>query len=316
MLILSAILPVFALIALGYGFGRLRKVGPAGVALLNGYTVWLALPALLFRSLAEGDWKSLDQPGFAAAFGGGMLIAFVIALATAPGALGKPLPFADRALAALAAAYSNTAFIGIPLLEGLIGPVGVTAGVLASILTVSALFALAILLVEIGLNARHGLGGAIGRVAKSVSRNPLFVAPVAGLAWKLVGLPTPVAIDRLLALLAGSASPVALVTIGAFLALPGRSARGMALGHALGVKLVLQPALTAVAALWLLPAIGLPLPREWATAAILLAALPTGTGPFMLAELYGREAGLASRAILVSTILGTATIAVLAALLV
>ena len=35
---------------------------------------------------------------------------------------------------------------------------------------------------------------------------------------------------------------------------------------------------------------------------VLLAALPTGTGPFMLAELYQRDADITSRVILVSTI--------------
>jgi hypothetical protein len=36
--------------------------------------------------------------------------------------------------------------------------------------------------------------------------------------------------------------------------------------------------------------------------AVLLAALPTGTGPFMLAELYGREADVTSNVVLVSTV--------------
>jgi predicted permease len=45
-----------------------------------------------------------------------------------------------------------------------------------------------------------------------------------------------------------------------------------------------------------------------------MAALPTGTGPFMLAEFYGREARITSRAILVSTIASLATITVLLSL--
>jgi malonate transporter len=37
-------------------------------------------------------------------------------------------------------------------------------------------------------------------------------------------------------------------------------------------------------------------------AAVLLAALPTGTGPFMLAKFYGREADVTSNVVLVSAI--------------
>jgi hypothetical protein len=36
--------------------------------------------------------------------------------------------------------------------------------------------------------------------------------------------------------------------------------------------------------------------------AVLLAALPTGTGPYMLAEFYGREARITSQTILLSTL--------------
>ena len=42
--------------------------------------------------------------------------------------------------------------------------------------------------------------------------------------------------------------------------------------------------------------------------AVLVAALPTGTGSFMVAEYYRREAGLTSRVVLASTILSVVTI--------
>nr|MCQ3991494.1 AEC family transporter [Klebsiella pneumoniae] len=44
------------------------------------------------------------------------------------------------------------------------------------------------------------------------------------------------------------------------------------------------------------------LPTLWAYSALLLAALPTGTGPYMLAEFYGREGSRVSRVVLLSTL--------------
>jgi malonate transporter len=41
---------------------------------------------------------------------------------------------------------------------------------------------------------------------------------------------------------------------------------------------------------------------------VLLAALPTGTGPFMLAEFYQREANMTSRVILASTVVSVVTL--------
>ncbi len=44
------------------------------------------------------------------------------------------------------------------------------------------------------------------------------------------------------------------------------------------------------------------MPAPLAEMAVLLAALPTGTGPFMLAEFYRREACISARTILLSTV--------------
>jgi predicted permease len=52
----------------------------------------------------------------------------------------------------------------------------------------------------------------------------------------------------------------------------------------------------------------LALPTGVAHLAVLLAALPTGTGPFMLAEFYQREALLTSRVVLTTTVLSVASL--------
>jgi len=52
-----------------------------------------------------------------------------------------------------------------------------------------------------------------------------------------------------------------------------------------------------------------------AKTAVILSALPTGTGPFMLAEFYKREAAVTSSTILFSTVISLVTVtACLAAL--
>ena len=70
-----------------------------------------------------------------------------------------------------------------------------------------------------------------------------------------------------------------------------------------GLKLVLQPAAT-----WLLATSVFGLSPLLTHTAVLLAALPTGTGPFMLAEFYRREAGVTSTVVLASTVVSLATI--------
>jgi predicted permease len=136
-------------------------------------------------------------------------------------------------------------------------------------------------------------------VARSLLRNPLLLAPVLGAIFATSGLHMPASAETFLELLGAAASPCALVGLGLFIAeTPDtpRSQRTASVALTLG-KLVLQPTLT-----WFLAFRIFALPAGPAGAAVLLAALPTGTGPFMLAEFYRREAVVSSRTILLSTL--------------
>jgi predicted permease len=303
--VLSAVLPVFLTITAGYLFARARKIGQDGVALLNAYVVWVALPALLFDFIAEADWAVLGQGRFALVFFGGIAVTF-LAMMLLPARFGGGRSLADRAIQSLAASYANTAYMGIPLLSALFGAPGLAASVLASILTVCLIFAFSIALVEADIRRGSGFGGTLLRVGGGVLRNPIVLSPLAGLLWNLTGFPMPHAAQSFLKLLGGSATPVALVTIGMFLAIPRARVPYTPLALTTLAKLALQP--LATAALLLL----VPLPRPWAAAALLLAALPTGTGPFMVAQLYCRDMALTARVILISTILSLVTVSALA----
>ncbi|WP_239987416.1 AEC family transporter [Sphingosinithalassobacter portus] len=297
-------LPIFAIIAAGFAFGRLRIVGEDGVALLNQYVVWLALPALMFDFMAEADWALLGQARFIAVFAVGMAVTFGLSMFAS-----RHSPLGERAIQGLAAGYSNTAYLGIPLLGGLLGTLGVAAAMLASMLTVFLLFAISVALVEFDIHRGAGIGKTLGRVGIGVIRNPLVFAPVAGLIWNALGLGMPAPAKTFLTMLGASTTPVALVTIGVFLAIPRPKAPAMPVAVTTVLKLLVQPAVTAAMLLIL------PLSREWAAAALLLAAMPTGTGPFMAAQLYERDVALTARVILISTLISVATLSVLAMLL-
>ncbi|MCP3736083.1 AEC family transporter [Sphingomonas sp. RP10(2022)] len=306
MTVLATILPIFALILAGFVFARARGLGDETVRILNTYVVWLALPALLFDFVAEADWATLAQPRFTLVFATGMLATFGLSYWASPRIASAPRSMTRRALDALTASYANTAYMGIPIAHGLLGEQGLAAAVIASLLTVCALFAFAVMWVEVDLDRGGSRSAMVARVGGSVLRNPIVAAPVAGAMWALTGFAMPEAATAFLTMLGGSATPVALVTIGVFLAQRrGRGAR-TELGFAVACKLLVQPLVT-LAALAVLP-----LTRPYAAAALIIAALPTGTGPFMVAELYRQEVMLTSRAILVSTLLSLVTVSAVA----
>lgn len=296
------VLPIFALILAGWGARRSGVLSAHATSELNRFVVYLALPALLFDIMAHAQWADLWQPGFIAAFGLGSLIIF--ALTTVFSVRGKR-HLADAALDGLNAGYANTGFMGFPLALVALGQASMPAVTIATIITVCIIFALAIILIEVGLRTEKNRGGLVLKVGKSLAKNPLLFSPVLGALYSVTGLPVPAPAETFLKLLGGASSPCALVALGLFLAAPRKGESGGASMSAVlvGMKLVLQPVLT-----WALAALVFHLSPLLTLSATLMAALPTGTGPFMLAEFYGREAGVTSRTILVSTILSIMTV--------
>jgi predicted permease len=301
--ILSIILPIFALILAGWGARRTRVLGPHAVGELNRFVVWLALPALLFGIVANAQWSEIWQPGFVATFGLGAMLVFAATIATR---LNGGRHLADAAIDGLNAAYANTGFIGFPLALAVLGPAALAPTLIATIITVCVLFALALVLIEFGLQTERHPRHMATKVALSLARNPLLIAPLAGGLFLGCGIDVPVPLASFLKLLGGAASPCALVGLGLFLAEPRKRAAPDTGARALliALKLVVQPLVT-----WLLATRVFHLGAPLTHAAILLAALPTGTGPFMVAEYYRREAAITSGVVLGSTIASIATIA-------
>lgn len=214
----------------------------------------------------------------------------------------------DLSLEGLATSYGNAGYMGIPLCLALLGPASLAPAIITTLLTACVLFGVAIALIEFDQHRDRHWSATLLKVARALLRNPLLAAPLLGLACAAAGITLPAGLDNYAALLGASASPCALVTIGLFLAQSQPGGDRGTVGLMVGGKLLLHPAVTAVLAFAVFD-----MPPLWAWCAVLMAALPIGTGPFMLAQLYGRDARPSSRAILLSTVLSVPTITALVA---
>lgn len=311
---LLVVLPIFALILAGWLARRVGVLGAAATTELNRFVVFLALPALLFDVTAHAHWSAIWKPGFIGAFGLSSLAVFAVTVLVRRGQ-GRPL--ADASVDGLNAGYANCGFMGFPLGLVALGPEALAPITVAAIITVCGVFAVAIVLIETGLRREAAAAGRSGprrpvwlAVGRSLVRNPLLVAPALGGLVPSAGLTLPAPVETFLKLLGGAAAPCALVALGLFLAQTRRrpggdrgGGQGRVAALLVGLKLAGHPLLAYGLGRYLFD-----LPPLLLHVAVLMAALPTGTGPFMLAEFYRREADLTATVVLVSTVLAVVTV--------
>lgn len=300
--------PIFALIALAYASRKLNVLGPNAYIELNRFVASLALPALIFDNVAHVTPAQLNQPGFVAAFGIGAFAVMAVPLFFARGARS----FGDRALDGLSASYPNTGYIGFPLAFLAYGAASAPGATIAAVFTTCVLFGSAIALLEWDLHRGHAFGATVMKVGSSLLRNPIVLAPIAALTVTFDWVEIPAAADRVVKLLAGSAGPCALVAHGLFLARDDASnarpwaaalrPRPLAL---VALKVLVQPVLTALIVVYVFGLRGMD-----AQLVVVLSALPTGTGAFMLADVYKRDLEVTSTTIMVSTILSAITLSI------
>jgi predicted permease len=185
--------------------------------------------------------------------------------------------------------------MGIPLCALALGQDGLAPAIISTFI-VFVMFALATVLIEIDILSHKKHHEILFSVVKSLCANPLLVAPVAGLLWAFTGLTMYDPIAQVISFLAVAATPCALVSIGLFLLQKSKAEPGQAWGISVA-KLVIQPIIA-----WVIAGPILGLPPLWLNAIVILSALPTGTGPFMLAQYYKADGSVISRVVLITTV--------------
>ena len=302
--VLNSALPIFALILTGFVCGYFGVFDRVATDNLNRFAVYLALPSLMFVAMSRITPDQVRQFGFVAAFCGGFATTFAVAFVISR-LRGRRV--ANASIEGLDAGYSNVGFMGIPMCLLVFGPESAPASIIATLFTACVLFLFAVILVEFDLKKGDRFWSTGARVIVAVLRSPLLIAPVAGLAVGLSGLKLPGPLESFTTLLGGAASPAALVCIGLFLAQERVVSDDLkSIGILVTLKLVLQPAVTAFLAFYVFS-----MPPLWSHSAVILSALPIGSGPFTIAKLYGLEAGVTSGAILASHIFAVLTVSLL-----
>jgi malonate transporter len=307
--VVSALFPVVFLIAIGFIAGKAKFIRAEATKDLSNLVFMVLAPALLFRTMSTVHVEQLNFKPVAMYFVAALLL---FASLMAWQGLNR-----RAAVLALAATFSNTVMIGIPLVGLAYGQAGlVTLFTLVSVHSL-VLLSIATLVLEM-VSAREerlaGRGGARHMVLTVLSAmkggiiHPVPLPIIIGLLFAQTGWVLPEVVDRPLHLLGSAFGPVALVLVGAMLT---QVRIGANLGSALGISLLKNMALpTLMAGLGLAFGMtGLPL-----TVMIVTAALPMGANVFLFAQRYEVAQELVTASMAVSTVLGLLTVSLVMAL--
>lgn len=308
---LGAILPTFVLIVLGYGFRRSGYLSEFAAKGLPEFAFKVALPALLFKTIASAAIPTVPSYAILGAYFGAALIlwAIVTVLTTS---LIKQAPAAAPALV-MASTFSNVAILGLALGLALIGPDA--APLLALIVSVDAMLlwfaaTLHLALVEARPVGAPSLGKDLRDVTWRVLSNPVIAASIAGLLWQRLGLGIQPDLNRIITLIGAAGVPAALFAIGMALAGYSLSSTWGPVALIVVAKLVAFPLLAYTLAIFVFA-----MPPRAVALVTLLAGMPVGANAYLFAQAYKQSEAAVSASIAITTPLSALTLTALAILL-
>ncbi|MGE0501864.1 MAG: AEC family transporter [Rhizobiaceae bacterium] len=299
----ETILFVFGMVAFGYlaGWTGYLKVETGDA--LSTFAVGVALPLLLFRTMAGADFHGAAPWALWGTYFTAVAIAWTAGHLTTTRIFGRDSQ--AGVVGGVATAFSNLVLLGIPFTLSIFGQAGFETLSLLIGVHLPVMILASMILFEVFGPKRpdHPASAVVADFISRIVRNPLIVGILGGLAWRFLGLPLSGLFERFVDSLADVAGPVALFAMGLGLRKFGISGNVRPAFTLSLLKLMLMPAV-ALAVAW---AVGLP--PLTAKVVVAAAALPSGVNSYLIAMQLGTGQALASNQMTIATAMAAVTTA-------
>ena len=291
----GSVLTLFLLMAVGFVFGRMGLLSGETLSQLSRLLLYVVTPAITITSFeVERTPENTRQLLIAAAALAGTYALYMILSS----ALFRRQDEQRRGVLRFAAIYGNTGFMGLPLIQSVLGDGAMMIAVMAF-----AVFNIA--------TWTHGvliMGGREHFSLRKAALNPGVLGFAAAVLLFAVGWRLPGPVDAAVGYLGSLNTPLAMVIIGGQMASANllETFRERKLYLASALKLVGLPVLTALV---LLP---FRLDAMIFSALVILSACPTAGATSLFAQNMDKDTALAARQITLSTLLCIVTLPVMA----
>jgi len=298
----EVVTPIFFIILLGVFLRHVRVIDDGFVNTASRVVFLVALPALIFFSIAPTDFLSLLRLDVIAFFYAGTLVTVGL-IWWLSGLFIRDA--ADRGAFVQGSFRSNFGIVGLALCVNAFGEYGLAFGAMLLAFLIPLYNVLSILVLTPARST--AIKPPWWRPLLEIVRNPLILAVIFGLFFSIFAIPLPAVIEKTGDYFARLTLPLALLASGGALTLNGLalnrliSASRLALSAA-AVKLIGLPAVLTLGAL----ACGF----EGRAVGVLFIAFasPTAAASFVMARVMGANAELSGHIIVVTTLASILTI--------
>lgn len=293
--VVEALIPIFGVIALGWGLRRSRLVAAELWTGINRLSYQALLPALLFSTISRADYAGLPAGTFLVAVTLGFVAMGAIALAF------RPLPIDGPAYTSLfQGAVRWNGFVLLALSAPVFGPEGAALAALVFAPTVPLINVMCVAVLSVWGESERKLNRRA--IVMRIVTNPLILGCVAGALANVLGLFQTGPVADTASLAGRAALPLILLAIGAGLDFSALKARPQLLTLAVGLKLVLAPGVFYL--------LGLAFGVEGIALGVLTAvgATPGAAASYVLAREMGGDARLTAGHVTATTILAAVSL--------
>ncbi|MCF6443767.1 AEC family transporter [Nereida sp. MMG025] len=298
--LLDVILPVFLLVAFGYGASWKGWFSQDYVDGLMKFAQTFAIPCLLFSAIANLDLGQSFQWPILFSFYSGALTCFIL------GVLGARVLFKrdweDAVAIGFIALFSNSVLLGLPITERAFGSESLAGNY--AIIAIHSPFGLGLGIITMEMARAHGapwhqVGGTI---VKSTFSNPLIIGISLGFFVNLTGLPIPSVAQDALDLMIRAALPAALFGLGGVLYRYKPEGDALTIVYVVSLSLLLHPIIVWTLGSWV------DLSQSDLRSALITAASAPGINAYLFANMYGRAKRVAASSVLIGTALNILSI--------
>jgi predicted permease len=292
--------PFFGLIGLGFFCGKVVKQPEAGLAWMQFFIIYVALPCLFYRLIADKPLDQLTNWSFVTATTLATFSAFLLSLLAG---WKYTRDLGQSVMQGVAGSYSNVGYMGPPLILAALGEAATPPVILIFVFDTLLLFSLVPLLMSVSGVDKLSLGATIRKIVWRVVTHPFNIATALAVTASYLHVELPSAPNQIVTWLSGAAAPCALFILGVTVAMRPLLRIPGEVPVLVIIKLMLHPVIAWV----LLSAIG-DFGETWTYAAIVMAALPPALNIFVIATQYNVGVERASACVLIGTVASMLTL--------